>query len=310
MKILIGIPSCRRPDGLRRLLASVEALTGLDGKQVEVFVADNDAETCEATRVCAELQNTFRWPLSCAIVADRGISAARNAILDEARTRRVDFVAMIDDDERAAPNWLSELLKTQSRFGADIVGGPVYFQFEEEPSRSVRESGIFDTLSREEGILPVLGGTGNLLLDTVSFERARWPRFDLAFGLTGGGDTEFFVRLRNLNFRFAWSPNAAAWEAVPKYRSRRSWVLRRSYRVGNSLMRIARMHGGSTGAAISLAKAIVLLGSAPLCLPLLALPSRRLWMMRKWSQSLGKVAALVGRHYDEYSARATPIDHS
>jgi glycosyltransferase involved in cell wall biosynthesis len=301
MKILVGIPSYRRPDGLRRLLASIEALTGLDGKQVEVFVADNDAETCEATRVCAELQSTFRWPLTCDIGAERGISAARNAILDEARKSSANRIAMIDDDEVVTPDWLHQLLETQSRFDADVVGGPVYFDFEEEPSMAVRRCGVFDTVSWAEGIVSVVGATNNLLLNCPSLERAGWPRFDASFGLTGGEDTEFFARLRECNFRFAWNPSAVARETVPPNRVRPLWALRRRYRVGMNNLRIARMHGGLPAASLSLAKAVMLLGSAPICSPLLIVPSRSLWILGKWSQSFGKLAAIFGRQYWEYA---------
>lgn len=304
MRILVGIPSYRRPAGLRRLLASLDSLRGLDRVQVEVFVADNDAGTREAAAVCAELEQTLRWPLSCGIVAERGISAARNAIVDEARARRADFIAMIDDDEVAAPDWLSELLRTRNRYDADVVGGPLHFDFLDDPSTSVRKCGVFDTPSIKEGLVAMVSATNNVLLCCSSLEAAGWPRFDSAFGLTGGGDTEFFTRLRKQAFRFAWSPKAVARETVPTTRSCASWVLRRSYRIGNNNMRIAQMHGGRRGIAISLLKAMVLLGCAPVSAACLAVPSRRLWILARWSQSLGQMAAVAGRSYEEYRVSA------
>jgi hypothetical protein len=65
-------------------------------------------------------------------------------------------------------------------------------------------------------------------------------------------------------------------------------------------MRIIRLHGGNGAVLASLGKALFLLGSAPLGLPLLAIPSRRMWLMRKWSRSAGKLAALMGSQYSEY----------
>jgi glycosyltransferase involved in cell wall biosynthesis len=299
--LLIGIPSFRRPDGLRKLLHSLQGQKNVDALQVELFVADNDSVVSEARVVCAELAPTYRWPLACGIVERRGISAARNAILDQARARGADLLAMLDDDEIAAPDWLHEIVAAQERLAADVVGGPLYFDFDEEPSRAVRNSGLFETPDRPEGILPMIDATNNVLFSCAALSRAGWPSFDDSFGLTGGGDREFFTRLRKRGLRFAWSPLAVARETVPKTRSRPSWVLRRAFRVGNGDMRIVRMHYGLGGSAISLGKAAILLGSAPLCSVLLLSPSRRLWLMGKWSRSLGKIAAMFNRHYHEYA---------
>jgi succinoglycan biosynthesis protein ExoM len=302
--VLIGIPSFRRPEGLRKVLGSLSAQEGVDHVGIAVFVADNDADRREALDLVKKANPTFRWPLTCKVIQEPGISAARNAILDQARKSGADFVAMIDDDEVADANWMSELLECQRRYGADIVGGPVDFDFEEQPSSSVRRCGIFDVPSWKEGVVPLLYASGNLLLRTAILRRAGWPRFDGSFGLTGGEDGEFLRRMRKANARFAWSPTAVARERVPKMRACRDWVLKRSFRKGNINMRIEQVHGGTLGAAVSLAKALVWLGSAPVSAFLLAVPSRRLWITGKWYQSIGKFAAFLGRSYPMYGNTA------
>lgn len=299
--ILIGIPSFQRPKGLRALLDSLATQQGVDEARIELFVADNDPARREAFEVCGARSSEFRWPLKCRVVADPGISAARNAILKYARERNVDFIAMLDDDETVSNNWLCQMLATQARFNADVVGGPVFYDFEEEPSAAVRNCGMLGTRLSDEGLLPRVDATNNVLLKRASLESVGWPTFDASFGLTGGGDTEFFTRLQKNGLRFAWSPAAVAREVVPKDRSQASWIIRRAFRVGNSNMRIAQMHQGAFGSSVSLAKAIVLLATAPFCAPLLIVPSRRLWIITKWAKSVGKFAALVGRHYDEYA---------
>jgi glycosyltransferase involved in cell wall biosynthesis len=302
MKVLIGVPSHRRPDGLRRLLRSLEAQEGLDGTDVEVFVADNDATGGEAITVCKELAPDFRWPLTCELVEERGISAARNAILDQARQKRADFVGMIDDDEVAEPNWLRELLMMQEGTGADVVGGPVVSIFEREPSATVRELNYLTRPARKPGPIAMIDGTGNVLISCASLSRIGWPSFDAAFGVTGGGDKEYFTRLRKSRLRFAWAPKAIAQEYVPASRANARWVLRRAFRVGNSDFRITRLHGTPADSLISFGKALFLLGTGPICLPVLLVPTRRLWLMAKWSRAAGKVAALFGSHYREYAS--------
>jgi glycosyltransferase involved in cell wall biosynthesis len=302
--ILIGIPSFRRPDGLRNLLASLESQEGVDTEHIEVFVADNDSRGRDAKQVCQDLADGFRWPLECRVVNEPGISAARNAILGRARDGAFQFIAMIDDDEIASPAWLRELLRTQDRFEADVVGGPLYFAFETDPSTSVLRCGLFETPTWNEQVVRIVDATNNLLLSCGSLACADWPQFHPAFGLTGGEDREFFTRLAKHEFRFAWSPGAAATETVPAARLRPAWILRRSFRVGNSDFRISYLHGGAAGAGVSLAKALTLLLSAPATALLLLVPSRRLWIVTKWSRSIGKIAGLFGLKYSEYGRSA------
>jgi GT2 family glycosyltransferase len=304
--ILIGIPSFRRPDGLRNLLASLESQEGVDAEHIEVFVADNDPDRREAQQVYRELACEFRWPLTCKIVDEAGISAARNAILERARETGADLVAMLDDDEVTSPKWLSELLRAEQRFGADVVAGPVKPNFEHPASRSMRNSGLFAVPDHCEGFLSIIRGAGNILISSSALAAVGWPNFDPSFGLTGGEDHEFFLRVRELGFRFAWAPRAEAFEAIHACRLRRSWILRRAFSLGHTDTRIRRHRGDTMGLLVSLTKAAALLVSAPVGAVLLILPSRRLWILAKWSRSFGKLAALMGFQWHEYApARIT-----
>jgi glycosyltransferase involved in cell wall biosynthesis len=300
-KVLIGIGSYRRPEGLRKLLTSLANQKCLEDVRVEVFVADNDAELSDGLSVCKEMAATFPWPLTAELVKERGISAVRNSVLERARKRGVDFVAMLDDDEAASPDWLHELLATQRGTGAGAVAGPRSFNFERLPSIAVATSGLFSRSDFPAGAIGSIESTSNVLLSTQVLESIGWPSFDQQFGLTGGGDKEYFVRLRKSGVRFAWAPAARAVEDVPVARATPAWVIRRAFRVGNCDVRIAFLHGGATAVAGSLGKAATILLAAPLCVPLMLMPSRRLWIIAKWSRSAGKIAALFGQRYREYA---------
>ena len=293
-RILIGIPSFRRPDGLSRLLLSLEQQEGMEAFEIEVFVADNDAEHREGSAVCREVSPKFRWPLNCAVVEKRGISEARNAILDQARLSCADSVAMIDDDQVAAPNWLRELVRAQKEIRADVIAGPVPPVFEGEPSVAVRKSGYFSSRLVRDGAIDSLDATGNVLLACSKLRDLGWPRFDPAFGRTGGEDKEYFARLKKAGVTFGWASAAIAYEDVPAQRGIPSWVLQRAFRVGQNDMRILRMHEGGTAVAASLGKAFAVLLSSPVLLPLLLIPERRLWLLGKWARSIGKLAAFRG----------------
>ena len=49
----------------------------------------------------------------------------------------VNFL-MIDDDEIASPDWLERMLRAAEASGADIVGGPVFPDFDDERKRGLR----------------------------------------------------------------------------------------------------------------------------------------------------------------------------
>lgn len=301
MKVLVGIPSHRRPEGLRAALASVAAQDGVDDFEIEVFVADNDAIRREACGVCNEVAPDFRWPLKCEIVEERGISAARNAILERARNRDAEFVAMIDDDEVADQSWLSQLLAMQRQTGADVVGGPVESIFAANQTAEYADLSYFNSAPHRPGRIECLDATNNVLISCSALSLIAWPQFDPEFGLTGGEDKEFFTRVGTRGLSFGWAPAAIVKEHVPASRSRSRWVLRRAFRIGNNDIRITRLHGSTAHLLGSVSKAVVVLGAAPLCLPLLLFPKRRIWIMAKWARAAGKIAALTGVRSSDYA---------
>jgi GT2 family glycosyltransferase len=302
-RVLVGVPSYRRPEGLRNLLLSLAAQERVDDISIEVFVADNDPQKREAKAVCAEIASTFRWLLTCEVVDERGISAARNAIVDEARARGADMLAMIDDDEVPGASWVRELVSTLQRTGADLVGGPVYAQFGDVPRRAFASSELFGLRNRRDG--ETLEGTGNVLISCRSLASVGWPRFDSAFGLTGGEDKEYFTRLRKLGLRFAWSEAAIARECVPSSRANLRWLLRRAFRVGNNDLRIEFLHGKRRRVLISIMKAVAVLGVAPICVPILIAPSWRVSLLAKWARSAGKITAVFGAAHRDYGTRSS-----
>lgn len=299
-RVLIGIPSFRRPERLRTLLRSLAKQERVADCAVELFVADNDSSAREATSVCRDEAPGFPWPLDCDVVPERGISAARNRILAEARARRASFLAMLDDDEVADPCWLAELLAMQRRTAADAVGGLVRFDIAGDVDNGARGSGYFAERRLAAGEVPLLHGAGNILLCCESLGRLGWPQFDQRFATTGGEDAEYFLRLRSKGFRFAWAPAAVVTEQVESERLSARAILRRAFRTGNNDVRMRTLNGQLGGAAASLAKGAALIVGAPLLSPLLLARSRRLWLLAKWASSLGRFSALLDRAFEDY----------
>ena len=128
--VCLCVPTFRRPEGLRKLLAHVERLSYAGA--INVIVVDNDAEGRAGAAVVEQMATTFRFPLTCIVESRRGQTYAYNsAFVNACRAAPApDYVAVLDDDEYPDPNWLSEMIRVAGEFRADIVGGPVFPVFD------------------------------------------------------------------------------------------------------------------------------------------------------------------------------------
>jgi len=271
--------------------------------EIKVLVADNDPDSQQGLRAADGMAVSFPFELATTMVSHPGISAVRNAILDHADEWAADFIAMIDDDETASPDWLRNLLDIQTRLGADLVSGPSIPTFDRPLSPEVLHSKAF-WYNAELGdeIVPLFHATNNVLLSREALVRFGAPRFDDAFGLTGGGDKEFFTRLKKRGATFAWASKAITYEHVPESRLTTRWILRRNYRIGVDDVRIALMHEGKLASSRKIAEAIVMVAAIPITAPVLLVPRWRLRMVRRWSRAFGRLSAVLGKHYSEYAA--------
>jgi glycosyltransferase involved in cell wall biosynthesis len=298
--VTVAIPSFKRPRSLARLL---EALTNLQtDAHVRVLVADNDADKHEGHDFCRSLEN-YRWPLTSIIVPERGIAPARNALVQAALADgATGFVAMIDDDEWPAPGWLAEFLRVQAATGADCLQGSILFARAAGDAWAEGSDGLSD-IRRPTGPIALLQGAGNLFMTRACLESMAAPWFDPAFALSGGEDREFFVRLQSAGKRFAWADQALAYGEVPAIRASLSWVLRRAFSVGNSDMRVLLKHRPGAGTLLRETAKIAgaLLLSPPAAAILFLVPNRRTAALRKFCRAAGKLAAILGAHYNEYS---------
>ena len=298
MKLLVGIPTHKRPELLRDCLESIAAQQG-DLPDIEIFVADNDPKGRAGVAVVEDLKASYRFPISATTVEVPGISAVRNAILDEARRRNVDFIAMIDDDETASPEWLDQLLRAQESTGAGVVGGPVTQLFPESVPGWFRIA--FERPFKPTGPITLVDATSNVLMSCAALRAIGWPQFDPAYGLSGGGDTEFFLRARELGISFGWTNEARISETLESERLKVSWVLRRSYRHGIVRMRLKSRYRfeGTPGAAWIATH----LAATPLYLALTIFPKLRIKALKRVAYCIGLVAGSFGMKYHEYASR-------
>lgn len=301
-EIVVAVPTFRRPKGLKRLL---EALAKLEtSAEVVVVVADNDGERHQGFDLCVGMREAgYRWPLDQVIAPERGIAQVRNVLVERALChKRAAFVAMIDDDEWPAPQWLDRFLAVQQETGADALQGSILFEQRFNASWAAGFDGV-SSIQKPTGPVAMLEGAGNILLTRACLESLTRPWFDPAFGFSGGEDRDFFERLKQAGHRFAWADEALAFTIVPEMRITLKWVLQRAYRIGNAEMRIFLKYRPRFFArAKEYAKIALVLLLSPFLLVILApVPNRAADVLRRLFRNAGKFMALLGRQHSEYA---------
>jgi glycosyltransferase involved in cell wall biosynthesis len=302
--VTIGVLTFRRPDDLRAVLpALLEQAADVEGPEyrVEVLVVDNDAAAGGQPVVDALGSPRVRY----VVEPTPGIAAARNRVLDEART--ADVLVFIDDDERPHPGWLRALLDARARWAADAVAGAVVSEFAGVLEPWVRAGEFFRRRRLPTGTPIDVAATNNLLLDGALLRRTGL-RFDPAFGLSGGSDTLFTRHLVAAGGTMVWCDEAVVTDHVPASRMTRRWVLRRAFRSGNSSSRVELVLAGTAAARLRARARAVARG-----LPRVLAGTAR-WSLGKAVQSVrheaaglrtaargaGMLSGSVGVVYEEY----------
>jgi succinoglycan biosynthesis protein ExoM len=299
--ISVCIATYRRPDRLDVLLADLSRQQLLPS---EVIVVDNDPSG-SARRVverCLAAQPPF--PVHYDIQPQKNISLTRNRTVEMTRH---EWLAFLDDDERAPDSWLARLASAASDHAADGVLGPVDPVLPEDAPGWIRRGRFYDFPRMATGSIvpPNRLRFGNLLL-RASAVKAMAIMFDPAYGLTGGEDGDLLSRMTLGGARIVWCDEAVVLEPVERSRLNLKWLLRRSLRGGQDFARhsLSGRYGPRTAGHLrlfgrALVQLIAAAGIAVLVLPLGRHHAAH-WLT-KASANVGKLSIFLGWHYREYA---------
>lgn len=303
-RIVVCIPSFRRPQHLRKTLQSLAAQ--ITDRRFAVVVVDNDAARCEAVPVATEFLLSGKLSGLCVVEPRQGNCHAINAAFETARETfpGAEHFLMIDDDEVASPGWLEAMVLAAETSGADIVGGPVFPQFDDAQKRGLRHHPAFTPAYENSGPVPVIYGSGNCLIRRSVFEHLPEPAFDLRFNLLGGGDTDFFWRGMKAGLRFHWAAEAVIDETVPPGRTSLRWLVLRGLRIGAINYHVQRKVAPNRWSRAMLT--LKMLGALPMSLPRamrLALSEHKAVIaMHPLTVAVGSALASIGIEPQPYKA--------
>lgn len=301
MNVSLCIATYRRPDRLALLLDDLAAQTRPPD---ELVIVDNDADASAEAVVAARLALGLPFPVRYDRQPVKNISLTRNHSVALANG---DWIAFIDDDERAPAAWLDQLCTAVSEHAADGVLGPVVPVLPADAPAWIRRGRFYDWARLRSGEPVPLNRLrfGNLML-RASLLRGEAP-FDPAYGLTGGEDGDLLTRLAQAGARLVWCDEAVVNEPVESARLTLGWLLRRALRGGQDFARhtLAGRYGSNAlGARLRLMLRAATQLLAATLLTLLSLPFGRhhaVHWMTKASANLGKLTVFWGWHYREYA---------
>lgn len=227
--------TCNRYDLLLKAIKSLMR-QDLDKRLYRILIIDNSLNE-KAYDLKVKLHNP---PFFLYVVEKKlGLSNARNVGVRECGT---EFIAFMDDDAVASPNWLRNILLGFEKFGSEVVavGGKVKPVWEVNPPSWLDESLIsylsiidlgdqYRFISNDEW----LAGT-NIAFRTESIINVGW--FDTSLGRIGtetillsNEEVNLLRRLQNAGKKIVYMPDAVVYHYIGRDRLTREWFRRRVF---------------------------------------------------------------------------------
>jgi glycosyltransferase involved in cell wall biosynthesis len=249
IRLSIVIATYNRSSQLLNLLQSVVEQT-LPRQEWECVVVNNNS-----TDDTASAFETFsaRYPdcnLRMVLEPNQGLSYARNRGIRESEG---EYIAIVDDDERIAPDFISSYIELfDSTPDAMAAGGPIVAEYPTGKPRWMSrftERPIANTMyfGDKVRIFPSgrIPGGGNMALRRAAVKR--YGVFDTALGyvgeqLIGGEECDLFERLQIAEAKYYYVPGAVMYHIIPKEKLSLEYLSRLSYNVGVSQVRRARYY--------------------------------------------------------------------
>jgi succinoglycan biosynthesis protein ExoM len=302
MKVSVCIATYRRPE---RLAALLEDLRQQERLPDQVVIVDNDKYARARPVVDRYRDAGAPFRVDYDIQPERNIAQTRNRTVALARG---EWIAFVDDDERAPREWLGQLLDFATANAADGVLGPVEPVVPRHAPAWIRRGRFYDFPRQCSGVEVPLNRLrfGNVLLRGERVRAEPGP-FDPAYGLATGEDGDLLVRLARRGAKIIWCNEAVVREPIEARRLSLRWLLTRALAGGQEFARqVVRGRyrpisplGRARFFAVAGVQALVAAFLTVICLP----AGRHYaagWLIR-CAANVGKLSALWGFRHRLYA---------
>lgn len=268
-KIVVSVVVCtyNRSDLLSICLQSLEEQT-LKSDCFEVLVVDNNCtdRTLEVVNGFVKNNSNFRYVTE----LNQGHSHARNRGWREATG---EYVAYIDDDAKATPDWCEQILNAFNNVipVPIAVGGQIFPFYETSPPTWFTDDFEIRTWGEKAGFLEPPRARYGFSGSNMAFQRKVLERcggFSDHFGIVDGvlrmgEDTELFYRIYDDEPNFWYDPAVTVYHWTPRRNCTFSYRFIRGFRVGEAAIHLQQRHILSEKYARELICLFIVLLSAP-----------------------------------------------
>ena len=301
-QLLIAVCTRNRPLFLGTCLASVEEQEALPDWPTSIVVVDN-SESEDTRRINQSIVGKFgvRRPLTYVHESELGISAARNRALSIADQDDYAAIIFLDDDQALPSSWLRALIGSWQEAATDVMKSSVVLEKVEDVTdlhtkdvSSISQTRLGDSI--EKGLKTV--ATNGVLISRRVFGEMQLT-FDPSYSLTGGGDTEYFLRARARGATLGHTHRAVAVEWLPTSRLGLMATLRTGVVRGTTKVRCRHLEGVSAIRCFASGSWFLLSGLVALPVGTLS-RSVRDKAVKRLGKGMGLLATLLGVRYLYY----------
>ncbi len=249
VRLSIVIATYNRSAMLMQTLQSVVEQT-LPRDEWECVVVNNNSTDSTATDFEAFAARYPDYNLRMVLETNQGLSYARNRGIRESEG---EYIAIVDDDERIAPEFVASYVALFDEVpDAVAAGGPIVAEYPTGRPRwmsAFTERPIANTMYFGEEVREFprgrVPGGGNMALRRSAVRR--YGVFDTSLGyvgesLVGGEESDLFERLQIAEAKYYYVPKAVMYHIIPKEKLTTEYLRRLSYNVGVSQLRRARYY--------------------------------------------------------------------
>jgi succinoglycan biosynthesis protein ExoM len=302
--VVICVCTCRRPKMLDDCLLSLMRQQAPANALLAAVVVDNEAQPNNR----AEVENwaaVFPYPLHYVHQPDPGIPQARNAALATALELGADWVAFLDDDEKAEPSWISQLHASALEHNADVVQG-LSVQVYPDETPHWKKRGQYRPEKHKKQIKTAI--TNNVIFRAKTVID-HGLTFDNRLRFIGGEDLNFFRAMYDCGASLIFDPSAVVMETIPPERTTVRWHMRNAFRKGVCRITEASLHGKThirrKALLVAFRKALssaLKLCASPFCAVAGSDRSAYVFLSgcRDASQAVGCVYGLLGGKFEYY----------
>jgi len=240
-KFLLSIIICtyNRANLLECCLTSLISQT-IDPALYQIIIVDNNSS--DKTQGIANKFSSKYPNVRIVTELNQGLSHARNRGWREAQS---EYIAYIDDDAKAFPNWIEQIIKfTKRKPDVFVFGGPYYpFTLQDCPEWFPKDYGKFE-LDDHERSIHVKGewicGSNMIFHHSVFSETLN---FNPSLGMKGneiayGEETHLMLALSKQGYSIYYTPDIKVYHLIAEYKMRLKWLLMSEFKCGKGANKI------------------------------------------------------------------------